>query len=51
MADKAQINMRLDKNLVKKVDDMRDGIDRSLIMSKLLEGWIEGKYKIEFLSK
>ena len=47
MTDKIQISMRLDRNLVEKADQMRDGIDRSLIITKLLEGWTQGKFKIE----
>jgi hypothetical protein len=47
MTDKIQISMRLERSLVEKADQMRDGIDRSLIITKLLEGWIQGKFKIE----
>ena len=51
MADKIQISMRIDPELIAKVDQMRDGIDRSLVISKLLEGWVQGKFKVEFLGK
>ena len=47
MTDKAQISMRIDPGLIEKVDKMRDGIDRSLIVTKLLEGWTQGKFKLE----
>ncbi len=46
---KLQISMRIDQDLIEKVDQMRDGIDRSLIVKKLLEGWVQGKFKVELL--
>jgi hypothetical protein len=47
--NKMQISLRVDKRIIEKVDQMRDGVDRSLIMTKLLEGWTQGRFKIELL--
>ena len=44
MTDKLQISMRLDKKLINAVDKKRDGIDRSLIITKLLQGWVAGEF-------
>lgn len=44
MADKLQISMRLDKKLIDAVDKKRNGIDRSLVITKLLEGWVAGEF-------
>jgi metal-responsive CopG/Arc/MetJ family transcriptional regulator len=47
MTEKTQISMRIDPDLIEKVDKMRDGVDRSLVMTRLLESWVQGKVKIE----
>ena len=49
MTVKVQISMRIDKGLIETVDRIRNGVDRSLIMTKLLQGWVDGKLTIELL--
>ena len=49
MADKIQISMRIDKELIEKVDQWRDGVDRGLVITRLLEGLLEGRFKIELV--
>ncbi len=44
MTEKVQISMRLDKKLVEAVDKKRNGIDRSLVISKLFQGWVAGEF-------
>jgi metal-responsive CopG/Arc/MetJ family transcriptional regulator len=44
MTEKMQISLRLDAKLVQKVDQKRNGIDRSLVVTKLLEGWVTGEF-------
>jgi len=46
MTEKTQISMRIDAALIGRVDEKRDGVDRGLIITRLLEGWVEGKFKI-----
>jgi hypothetical protein len=44
MAEKLQISMRLDKKLIDAVDKKRNGIERSLVITKLLQGWVAGEF-------
>jgi len=42
-----QIHIWLDSELIEKLDKKRDGLDRTLVVRKLVEGWVNDNYKLD----
>jgi hypothetical protein len=37
-----QIHIWLDSELIEKLDKKRDGLTRTIVIQKLIEGWVKG---------
>lgn len=47
MSDREQIHVWLDSELLEKFDKKRNGLDRTFVIRKLIDGWTKDRFEID----